>query len=331
MSSATMTLSQAFAEGVAEEMERDESVYVMGTDLFIRGGHWAQVKGLGERFGRERIRDTPISEAAMIAAGVGSALNGMRPIVDLNFIDFVFGALDEVVNQAAKIRYMWDVPVPLVIRGTAGIAFGAAQHNNQVEAWFAHMPGLFVATPSTPADAKGLIKASLRGSDPVIFLMHKMQTGLRGEVGGPDEVVPFGRAAVRRHGADVTIAAYSIMAPKALKAAERLAADGIECEVIDLRTVFPLDLETIAASVRRTGRLVVAGEAPRFGGIGSEIAATIQDACFDWLDAPVARVGAVHSPIPHSPELFKALVPDVADVERAVRSVTYRQTLEVPA
>ena len=322
MSSETMTLSQAFAQGVAEEMERDPAVFVVGTDLFIRGGHWAQVRGLGERFGPERIRDAPISEAAMVAAGVGAALNGMRPIVDLNFVDFVFGAIDEVVNQAAKIRYMWNVPVPLVIRGTAGVAFASAQHNNQVEAWFAHMPGLFVATPSTPADTKGLIKSALRGQDPVIFLMHKMQTGLRGPVGGADDLVPFGRAAVRREGADVTIAAYSVMAPKALEAAETLAAEGVDCEVIDLRTVFPLDLETVKASVRKTGRLVMASEAPRFGGIGAELVATIQEACFDDLDAPLLRVGGAHSPIPHSPALFKSLIPDVEDVVRAVRSIT---------
>jgi pyruvate/2-oxoglutarate/acetoin dehydrogenase E1 component len=332
MSTRTMTLSQAFAEGVAEEMERDPAVFVVGTDLFIRGGHWAQVKGLGERFGRERIRDAPISEAAMVGAGVGAALNGMRPIVDLNFIDFVFGAMDEVVNQAAKIRYMWDVPVPLVIRGTAGIAFGAAQHNNQIESWFAHMPGLLVATPSTPADAKGLIKSALRGADPVVFLMHKMQTGLRGEVGGPDELVPYGRAAVRREGADVTLVGYSVMATKALEAAQRLEREGIDCDVIDLRTVFPLDLQAVAASVRKTGRLVVAGESTRIGSIASEVAAAIQESCFDDLDAPIERVGAVHAPIPHSPALFKALVPDVDDIARAARSVLYRdQPAEVPA
>lgn len=326
MSRETMTLSQAFAQGVAEEMERDQAVCVLGTDLFIRGGHWAQVRGLGERFGPERIRDTPISEAAMVSAGVGAALNGMRPIVDLNFIDFVFGAIDEVVNQAAKIRYMWNVPVPLVIRGTSGVAFASAQHNNQVEAWFAHMPGLLVATPSTPADVKGLIKTALRGQDPVIFLMHKMQTGLRGEVGGPDELVPFGRAAVRRAGDDVTVVAHSIMAPKSVEAAERLAAEGIDCEVIDLRTVFPLDIETVKASVRKTGRLVVAGESPRFGGIGAELVATIQEACFDDLDGPLLRVGAAHSPIPHSPVLIKPLIPDVEDVVRAVRATTYDAT-----
>jgi acetoin:2,6-dichlorophenolindophenol oxidoreductase subunit beta len=316
---APATLSQAFQQGVSEEMQRDPAVFVLGTDLYERGGHWAQVKGLGAEFGPERIRDAPISEAAMLAAGVGAALNGMRPIVDLNFIDFVFGGMDEVINQAAKIRYMWGVPVPVVIRGTAGVAFGAAQHNNSLEAWFSHMPGLLVATPATPADTKGLIKSALRGEDPVIFLMHKMLTAARGPVGGADDLVPFGRAVVIREGRDATVAAYSIMVSKALKAAENLAAQGIEIEVIDLRTPFPLDLDTVEASVRKTNRLIVAGEAPRNGSITSEVAASAQEAVFDYLDAPVLRVGADHAPIPHSPPLMEALIPQVEDVERAVR------------
>jgi pyruvate dehydrogenase E1 component beta subunit len=317
--SATLTLSQAFQQGVTEEMARDERIFVMGTDLYERGGHWAQVKGLGQRFGPERIRDTPISEAAMMAAGVGAALNGMRPIVDLNFIDFIFGAMDETINQAAKVRYMWGVPVPLVIRGTAGVAFGGPQHNNSIEAWFAHTPGLLVAMPASPADTKGLIKSALRGEDPVIFLMHKMLTGARGEVGGPDDLVAFGQAKICREGADATVVAYSIMVSKALQAAELLAAEGIDVEVIDLRTPFPLDLDLIDTSVRKTGRVIVAGEAPRFGGIISEVAAAVQESVFDYLDGPVLRVGGRHAPIPHSPPLFEALIPQVADVEQAVR------------
>jgi pyruvate/2-oxoglutarate/acetoin dehydrogenase E1 component len=320
--SQVMTLSQAFAQGVREEMQRDARVFVMGTDLYIRGGHWAQVKGLGPEFGPERIRDTPISEAAMIAAGVGSALNGMRPIVDLNFIDFVFGGMDETINQAAKIRYMWGVPVPVVIRGTAGVAFGAEQHNNSIEAWFAHMPGLLVAYPSTPADAKGLIKSALRGEDPVIFLMHKMLTGVRGEVGGEDDLVPFGKGAVVRPGSDVTLVTYAVTVRKGLEAAERLAERGVDVEVIDLRTVFPLDLEIVERSVRRTNRVVVAGEAPRFGGIASEVASSVQESMFDDLDAPVLRVGGKHAPIPHSPPLMESIIPQAADIERAILHVT---------
>lgn len=320
----TVTLSQAFQEGVREEMARDESIFILGTDLYIRGGHWGQVLGLGPEFGRDRVRDAPISEAAMMAAGVGAALNGMRPIVDLNFIDFIFGAMDETINQAAKIRYMWGAPVPLVIRATAGVAFGGPQHNNSLEAWFAHMPGLLVAYPATPADTKGLIKSALRGEDPVIFLMHKMLTGARGEVGGPDDLVPLGKAAVRREGRDATLVSYAFTVNKALTAAENLAGQGIDVEVIDLRTVFPLDLETIEASVRKTNRLVVAGEAPRFGSIASEVASSIQESLFDYLDAPVLRVGGSHTPIPHSPPLIEPLIPQVPNIERAVHHVMGR-------
>jgi pyruvate dehydrogenase E1 component beta subunit len=319
------TLSQAFQQGMAEEMSRDETIFVLGTDLFERGGHFAQVKGLGPAFGVERVRDAPISEAAMMAAGVGAALNGMRPVIDLNFIDFVFGAMDELINQAAKARYMWGVAVPLVIRATSGVALAGAQHNNSLEAWFAHMPGLLVAYPSNPADTKGLLKSALRGEDPVIFLMHKKLSGMRGEVGGADDLVPLGKARVVREGDAVSIVGYGITTGMALEAAENLAAEGIESEVIDLRTVFPLDLETIGNSVRRTHRLVVVGEAPRHGGVASEVAASIQEAFFDDLDAPVLRVGGKHSPIPHSPPLIDAIVPQVADIERAVRHLVTRR------
>ena len=290
------TLSRAYRDGLAEEMARDPSILVMGTDLYERGGHWAQVTGLGPEFGRDRVRNTPISEAAMVAAGVGAALDGLRPVVDLNFADFAFGAMDEIVNQAAKVRYWWNRPVPLVIRGTTGFAGGGAQHNNSLEAWFCHVPGLLVAMPSTPADAKGLIKTALRGADPVIFLMHKMLTGLRGEAGGPDDLVPFGQATIRRPGADVTVATYGVMAGKALRAAESLAADGIDVEVIDMRTLMPLDLDTVQQSARRTRRLVVATEAYRHGGVGGEIAAAMSESLFGELAAPVLRVGAGFAP-----------------------------------
>lgn len=315
-----VTYSQAFAQAMREEMARDDRIFVLGTDLLDRGGHFGQVLGLGKEFGAARVRDVPISEAAMVAAGVGAALNGMRPVIDLNFIDFSFGAMDEIVNQAAKMRYMFGTPLPLVIRGTSGVALYAAQHNNSLEALFAHIPGLLVAIPSTPADTKGLLKSALRGEDPVIFMMHKRLSGTRGEVGGPDELVPFGRAAIRRPGNDVTIVAYSQMVFKAMEAAERLAATGVEAEVIDLRTVMPLDIETVAASVRKTGRLVAVTEAPGFGSIASEVAARIQETVFEWLDAPVIRVAAKHAPIAHSPVLFESVLPQAADIERAART-----------
>jgi pyruvate/2-oxoglutarate/acetoin dehydrogenase E1 component len=313
------TLSRAYRDGVAEEMERDPSILVMGTDLYERGGHWAQVTDLGPRFGRYRVRNTPISEAAMVGAGVGAALNGLRPVVDLNFIDFAFGAMDEIVNQAAKARYWWDRPVPLVVRGTTGFAGGGAQHNNSIESWFSHVPGLLVAYPSTPADAKGLIKTALRGADPVIFLMHKMLTGLRGPAGGPDDLVPFGSAAIRRPGRDVTVVGYGAAVGKAVRAADQLAADGIETEVIDLRTVMPLDLATVEASARRTGRLVISTEDYRHGGIGAEIAAALQESLYGELAGPILRVGAGFAPVPHSPVLLDALTPGIEEVTAAIR------------
>jgi acetoin:2,6-dichlorophenolindophenol oxidoreductase subunit beta len=321
MSAATATYGQAFQLGVREEMERDESIFVMGTDLFDRGGHWGQVTGLGEAFGQERVRDTPISEAAMVAAGVGAALNGMRPIVDMNFMDFVLGAMDELVNQAAKIRYMWRVPVPVVVRGTAGVAFGGPQHNNSLEAYFAHTPGLVVVMPSTPADAKGLIKSALRGADPVVFLMHKVLNGRRGEVGGIEDLVPFGKAQRVRRGSTVTAVGYGVTVEHCLAAADALVEDGIELDVIDLRTLYPLDLELILESVRETHHLVVVDEAPGFASIASEIAASVQERAFDHLDAPIARVTGAHAPIPHSPPLLEAVIPDAAAVTRAVREL----------
>jgi pyruvate dehydrogenase E1 component beta subunit len=232
--------------------------------------------------------------------------------------------MDEIVNQAAKMRYMFGTPLPLVIRGTSGVALYAAQHNNSLEAVFAHMPGLLVAIPSTPADAKGLLKSALRGEDPVIFMMHKKLSGVRGEVGGPDDLVPFGRAAIRRTGGDVTIVTYSQMVTKAMEAAGGLAQDGIEAEVIDLRTVMPLDFETVAESVRKTGRLIAVTEAPLFGSIASEVAARIQESVFDWLAAPVVRVGAKHAPIAHSPTLFESVLPQAIDIARAARELVAR-------
>lgn len=315
-----VTVGKAFQLGMHEEMERDERIFVLGTDLFIRGGHFAQVKGLGQEFGRERVRDAPISEAAMIAAGVGAALNGMRPVVDLNFVDFALGAMDEIVNQAAKIRYMWGRSVPLVVRASAGVALYAAQHNNSLESLFAHTPGLAVVMPSTPADTKAMIKTALRMDDPVIFLMHKRLTGLRGDVGGADDLVPLGVGVIRRAGNDVTLVSYGGMMDRTLTASEGLVERGIEAEVIDLRTLFPLDLDLLVESVRRTGRLAVVTEEPHYAGLGSEIAASIQEAAFDYLDAPVLRINATHSPIPHSPPLIEALTPQVPDIVSMVAS-----------
>ena len=316
------TLSQAYRQGLAEEMRTDPRILVYGTDLFERGGHWGQVRGLGSEFGRDRVRNAPISEAAMVAAGVGAAMNGLRPVVDLNFIDFAFGAMDEIINQAAKIRFMWGAPMPLVIRGTNGVAGGGAQHNNSFESWFAHTPGLLVAMPSTPADTKGLIKSALRGEDPVIFLMHKLLAGLRGEIGGADDLVPFGRGTVRRPGRDITVATYGVTVPRSIAAAGQLASEGVEAEVIDLRTIAPLDLELVEESVRRTRHLVVVTESQRHGGIGAEIAAALSESLYDVLDGPVLRVGAPSVPAPHSAPLLARATPSADDIARSLRAAT---------
>ena len=316
------TLSQAYRQGLAEEMRTDPRILVYGTDLFERGGHWGQVRGLGSEFGRDRVRNAPISEAAMVAAGVGAAMNGLRPVVDLNFIDFAFGAMDEIINQAAKIRFMWGAPMPLVIRGTNGVAGGGAQHNNSFESWFAHTPGLLVAMPSTPADTKGLIKSALRGEDPVIFLMHKLLAGLRGEIGGAEDLVPFGRGTVRRPGRDITVATYGVTVPRSIAAAGQLASEGVEAEVIDLRTVAPLDLELVEESVRRTRHLVVVTESQRHGGIGAEIAAALSESLYDVLDGPVLRVGAPSVPAPHSAPLLARATPSADDIARSLRAAT---------
>jgi pyruvate/2-oxoglutarate/acetoin dehydrogenase E1 component len=288
-----MTYSAGFAEGVAEEMKRNPDIFVLGTDLVHRGGHWAQVKGLAQQVGPNRVLDSPISEAAMVATGVGAAMAGMRPIIDLNFVDFAFGAMDEIANQAAKIPYMLGRPVPLVIRATAGVAHGGPQHNNSLEAWFMHMPGLVVAVPSTPWDVKGLIKTALRSDQPVIFLMHKRLTGLRGPVGDDNVYVPFGSAAVRTEGSDCTIVSYAGGMAKSLAAA--------------------------AALDKKTGHVVVVDEAPTFAGPGAEVAAAVQEAAFAYLDAPAIRVGAKRTTVPESPPLFDQVLPTTDMIVSAVR------------
>lgn len=319
--SSPLTYSQAFQQGVREEMLRDDTIFVLGTDLFERGGHFSQVKGIGPEFGRNRVYDSPISEAAMVAAGVGAAMSGTRPIVDLNFADFSYGAMDEIANQAAKIRYMWDRKVPLVIRATSGVALAGAQHNNSVEMLFAGIPGLAVVTPATPRDVKGLIKTALRGEDPVIFLMHKKLTGLRGEVGSVDELISLGSAERIRAGDDVTLVSYSNGVVTASAAAAELAEAGIQADVIDLRSIHPLDAETVLGSVRRTGRVVIIDEAPRYGGLAGQLAAIIQEQAFWYLDAPIAMITSPQSPIPFAPPLIEAMLPSTAKVVAAVSNL----------
>jgi len=318
---ATPTYSEAFQSGVREEMTRNKGIFILGTDLQERGGHFAQVKGIAQEFGFDRVKDSPISEAAMVAAGMGAAMYGCHPIIDLNFIDFSLGAMDEIINQAAKIRYMFNKPVPLVIRATSGVAGGGAHHCNSLESFFAHTAGLSLAVPSTPMDVKGLIKTALRNEDPVIFLMHKKLSGIRGEIKGDDYFVPFGKAATIKSGKDAVIISYGYSVVTANKAAQALEAEGISVEVIDLRTLYPLDTDAINAAVQKFGRVVVVDEAPLFGSITAEIAATATEANFSSLKGPIVRVGAIRAPLSANPAMVDATIPSVDSISAAVKKV----------
>jgi 2-oxoisovalerate dehydrogenase E1 component len=320
-----LTFTQALNEAMAQEMERDSSVFLMGEDVADTGGIFQVSKGLLERFGRERVRDTPISEATFCGAGVGAAIAGMRPIVEVQIFDFVTLMMDMLVNQAAKFRYMLGgrPTVPLVVRGPQGGGIRlAAQHSQSLEAWFAHVPGLVVVAPSSAYDAKGLLIAAIRDDNPVIFLEHKLlYLGQAEPVPEAPYAIPLGRAAIRRSGTDVTIVATQMMVGQALQAATRLEADGLSAEVIDPRTLKPLDLDTIVESVRRTNRLVVVHEGWKFGGFGGEIAASVTEAAFDWLDAPVVRVGALDVPMPFNDRLERTVIPSAERIVAAVKGL----------
>lgn len=313
--------SEAFQSGVREEMKRNNGIFILGTDLQERGGHFGQVKGIAQEFGQNRVKDAPISESAMVIAGVGAAMYGLHPIVDLNFIDFAFGAMDEILNQAAKIRFMFNGKVPLVIRATSGVALGGAHHCNSLEALFASTPGLSVAVPSTPMDVKGLIKTALRVDDPVIFLMHKKLTGIRGPIGDENYFVPFGSAKSIRTGKDAAIISYGYSLVTAQKAAQSLESEGISVEIIDLRTLYPLDTETINETVQKFGRVVVLDEAPLFGSITGEIAASAAEANWNSLKGPIVRVGGVRAPISANPAMAEAAIPTIASIVAAVKKV----------
>jgi acetoin:2,6-dichlorophenolindophenol oxidoreductase subunit beta len=314
----------AIRSALDTELRRDPSVVLLGEDVSY-GGPFGASKGLSEAYGG-RIRDTPISEATVVGMTVGAALSGLRPVVEVMYIDFITLAMDQLINHAAKLRYMTDglLLVPMVVR-TQGGARGsmAAHHSQSLEAWFTHVPGLTVVAPSTPADARGLLQAAIRSDDPVLFLEHRGLYWTRGEVPDGDDaaLVPIGRAAICRPGSDVTIVAWSQMVTTALAAAEALAADGVGAEVIDLRSLQPLDLGTILGSVARTGRLVIAHEAVAQGGFGAEIAARVQEAAWDQLAAPVVRVGAPFVPPPFSPELERAFVPSSDAIVAAAHRV----------
>ena len=325
MTERMISCSAAICEALTEEMARDEAIFIIGEDLVAHGGIFGQFRGLPERF-PGRLIDTPISESCIVGAGLGAALTGMRPLVDMHFADFVTCAMDEIVNQTAKIRYMFggQVKVPLVIWAPDGAGLSAAAHHSQsLESWFVHAPGLKVVVPSEPADVKGLLKAAIRDDDPVIFFQHKKLFAREGPIPEGEYIVPLGKAAVKRPGGSVTILTYGSGFYMSMEAADELAGMGIEAEIIDLRTLKPLDFGTIAASIKKTNRAVVVHEACLSGGFGAELSARINSELFDYLDAPVLRVAAKDVPIPFSPRLENFVLPKIEDVINAVRQVAY--------
>ena len=322
------TYANAIRDIMAEEMRRDKSVFIMGEDVAEAGGVFGTTRGLVNEFGKERVRNTPISEAGFIGAGVGAACAGVRPIVELMYMDFTYVSMDQILNQAAKIRYVFGgkAKLPLVIRGQQGVGRGnAATHSQSVEAIFMHVPGVKVIMPSSPADAAGLLRTAIRDDNPVMFIEHKALYGVKGEVpDDPEFSIPFGKANVVREGKDVTIIGTHLYVQKALNVASRLAAEGIDVEVIDPRTLVPFDEETIINSVKKTGRAVVVHEAHRVCGVGAEIASMIMEKAFKYLDAPVIRLGAKQCPLPFNLNLENAVVPQEEDIINAVKAVLYK-------
>jgi pyruvate/2-oxoglutarate/acetoin dehydrogenase E1 component len=324
-----LTYSEALREAMAQALEADARVYMLGEDIGVYGGAFGMTQGLLERFGPERVRDTPISENCIIGTAIGSAVTGMRPIAEMQFQDFITLGMEQLVLQGAKIRYMFGgkAEVPVVIRLPAGSGTGAAaQHSESLESWFVNVPGLKVVAPATPYDAKGMLLAALADNNPIMFVENKLLYKAKGPVPERPYLVPLGTAAVRRAGSHVTVVATSIMVTRSLEAADRVADEGIELEVIDLRTLKPYDAEAIIASVKKTGRLLIVHEAPLIGGFGGEIAAMIaQSEAFAYLEAPIVRLGGADVPIPYNRNLERAAVPQVEDIVEASRKLARTQ------
>lgn len=322
------TYAQAIKDCLGQEMRRDDTVFVMGEDVAEQGGIFGCTRGLLEEFGKDRIRNTPISESGFVGAGIGAACAGMRPVVELMYMDFVYVCMDQLLNQAAKIRYMFGgkAKVPLVVRGQQGIGRGnAGQHSQSVEALFMHIPGMKVVCPSSPADAAGLLRTAIRDDNPVMFFEHKALYATKGEVPEDENfAIPFGKANILREGTDATIVATLLYVGKAMEAAKKLEQEGISCEVIDPRTLVPLDLDTIVESVKKTGRLVTVHEAHRTMGPGTEIAAEVSERAFKYLDAPPTRLGAKYCTLPFNLGLENAVVPQVDEIVAAVKQTLYK-------
>jgi pyruvate dehydrogenase E1 component beta subunit len=320
-----ITYLEAIREAMSQEMRRDEKVFVLGEDMGVYGGAFGVTKGMLEEFGPERVRDTPISEAAIAGAATGAALMGMRPIMEIMFMDFITLAMDQISNQAGKMRFMFggNCSIPMVIRTPAGSGTGAAeQHSGSVENWFVHMPGVKVVSPSSPADAKGLLVAAIRDNNPVLFEEHKLLYRTKGIV--PEDLysIPLGKADIKRPGKDLTILTYSNEVLHSLEAAEILAKENIDIEVVDLRSLKPLDTETIVQSVSKTGRVLIVHEACKTGGFGGELAAVIcESEAFDRLDSPIVRLGGRDIPIPYNRTLERAATPQVEDIVARARTL----------
>ena len=319
---ARITMREAISQALWEEMERDERVFILGEEIGVWGGTYAVTKGFYDHFGEKRVRDTPIAESAIVGAAIGAALTGLRPIAELMTINFAFAAFDHIVNEAAKLRYMFggQFKLPLVIRAPGGGGRQlAATHSQTPDAIFAHFPGLRVVAPATPEDAKGMLKAAIRSDDPVLFIENALLYQLRGEVPEGDYIIPLDQAKVQRFGRDVTIVTYSKMLDLSLKAAEQLAKEGIEAEIVDLRALRPLDMAPVLESFKKTNRAVIVEEGWRSFGVGSEVAARIYEAAFDYVDAPIHRVAQKEVPLPYNRTLEQMALPQVEDIIRAVK------------
>lgn len=324
MKMSMITMREAISQAIWEEMERDDKVFIMGEEVGVWGGTYAVTKGFLEHFGEERVRDTPIAESAIVGAAIGAALNGLRPIAELMTINFAFVAMDHIVNEAAKLHYMFggQMVLPMVIRapGGGGRQLGAT-HSQTPDAIFAHFPGLKVVAPGTPADAKGLLKSAIRSDDPILFIENATIYQMRGEVPDEEYTIPIGQSTIQRTGDDVTIITYSKMVKYSLEAAELLAKEGISAEVVDLRTLRPLDMAPVIASLQKTNRAVIAEEGWRSYGVGAEVSARIYEEAFDFIDAPIQRVAQKEVPLPYNSTLEQMALPQVNDIVAAAREV----------
>ncbi|WP_071394059.1 alpha-ketoacid dehydrogenase subunit beta [Bacillus tuaregi] len=326
----TMTYGEAIREAMRIKMKEDPNVFIMGEDVGAFGGCFGVTAGLFEEFGEKRVRDTPISEGVIIGGAVGAAATGLRPIAELMFMDFVTVGADQLINQAAKMRYMFGgkITLPMVVRLPAGGGVSAAaQHSQSLEAWLTHMPGLKVVYPSTPQDALGLLLTSINDNNPVIFIEHKAMYAMKGNVEDTVAPIPLGLADFKRTGSDVTVITYGKMVHEALAAAEALEKDGVDVEVLDIRSLYPLDEAAIFRSIEKTNKVVIVTEETKRGGYGGEIAAMIAEKAFDYLDAPIVRIGALNSPIPFTPVLENYVLPNSTDIVNGIKSITGRLTM----